>query len=78
MAEMKQWPDHDKLLWLMASIHNWDVAPPQILDRALKLWFTAQEMLQTVNFVHNNIDMDSINTPEDLHAAIAGIVKDPV
>jgi hypothetical protein len=72
----KKWPDHEKLLWLMAEIHDWDKAPEDLMNRALKLWFTAQDFVEITQEIDGIFASGiEINCPADLARVLEEAVK---
>jgi hypothetical protein len=46
--QSRNWPDHEKLLWIMTSIHDWNKTSEEVLDRAIELWFVSEDFTNAV------------------------------
>jgi hypothetical protein len=67
MTLTKNWPDQEKILWVMTSIHSYDKSIEQILDRALKLWFASQELAEIVSTADKHeARLSAASSPQEL------------
>jgi hypothetical protein len=71
-----EWPDHEKLLWLMTELNNWDKTENEILQRALHFWNISSDFITALQEIDGT--MAKVTDIDELKNVIENYLEESV